>query len=190
MCKRRGIHHAGNTHSCHGHHKPEPVKQHWIRRLIEADGRRLALIVNEFGDVGVDGDVLALPAAARTVLKKISSNWPMAVSAARSPMIFCRRSSRCWHRRHRITLLLKLRPALLQPLVQAFFMADIRSRVMLDGVVTVVDGAALAAGEVVADADALEAQRQADLELDHGETPVDELFHDQVAAPICLLSQI
>ena len=74
-----------------------------IRRLIEeADGRRLALIVNEFGDVGVDGDVLA-PAAARTVLKKISSNWPMAASAVRSPMIFCRRSSRCWHRRrHRI----------------------------------------------------------------------------------------
>ena len=31
-----------------------------IRRLIEqADGRRLALIVNEFGDVGGDGEVLA-----------------------------------------------------------------------------------------------------------------------------------
>jgi cobalamin biosynthesis protein CobW len=52
---------------------------------------------------------------------------------------------------------------------------------MLDGVVTVVDGAALADGNVVGDADALEAQREADPELDH-ETPVDELFHDQVAA--------
>jgi len=71
--------------------------------------------------------------------------------------------------------------ALPQPLVQAFNWPDIRARVMLDGVVTVVDGAALAAGDVVADHAALDAQRQADPELDH-DTPVEHLFEDQVAA--------
>jgi cobalamin biosynthesis protein CobW len=71
-------------------------------------------------------------------------------------------------------------------LVQAFAWPDIRQRVMLDGVVTVVDGAALADGMVAADLNALEAQRQADPELDH-ETPVDELFRDQVAAANILI---
>ena len=55
---------------------------------------------------------------------------------------------------------------------------------MLDGVVTVVDGAALAAGEVVADADALEAQRQADPELDH-ETPLMSCSMIKLRRPIC-----
>ena len=158
-----------------------------IRRLIEeADGRRLALIVNEFGDVGVDGDVLAAcgspNCAEEDIIELANGCICCTVADDFLPSIQ--------------SLLAQTPPpdhiietsglALPQPLVQAFSWPDIRSRVMLDGVVTVVDGAALAAGEVVADADALEAQRQADPELDH-ETPVDELFHDQVAAANLLI---
>ena len=154
-----------------------------IRNLIEnANGQRLALIVNEFGDVGVDGEVLSscnIPCcSADDIIELANGCICCTVADDFLPSIQ--------------TLLAQTPPpdhivietsglALPQPLVQAFNWPDIRSRVMLDGVVTVVDGAALAAGDVVADHDALDAQRLADPELDH-DTPVEHLFEDQVSA--------
>ena len=56
-----------------------------IRHLLRhAGGRRLALIINEFGDVGVDGDLLKA-APTRPARVRRSSNSPTAASAARSP---------------------------------------------------------------------------------------------------------
>jgi cobalamin biosynthesis protein CobW len=61
--------------------------------------------------------------------------------------------------------------------------------VTVDGVVAVVDGAALADGQVASDMDALAAQRSADESLDH-EDPVEEVFEDQVAcADLIILSK-
>jgi cobalamin biosynthesis protein CobW len=154
-----------------------------IRNLIEAvDGQRLALIVNEFGDVGVDGEMLAQCNApgcsGEDIIELANGCICCTVADDFLPSIK--------------TLLAQDPPpqhiiietsglALPQPLVQAFSWPDIRAEVMLDAVVTVVDGVALAAGEVVLDRAGLDAQRQADPELDH-ETPVEDLFHDQVAA--------
>jgi cobalamin biosynthesis protein CobW len=70
--------------------------------------------------------------------------------------------------------------ALPQPLVRAFNWPDIRTRVTVDGVVTVVDGMALAEGRFAADEAAVEAARAGDAMLDH-ETPLSELFEDQIA---------
>jgi len=70
--------------------------------------------------------------------------------------------------------------ALPKPLVQAFHWPSIKSRVTVDGVVTVVDGAALADGRVAFDMDALAAQRKADDALDHDD-PIEEVFEDQIA---------
>ena len=70
--------------------------------------------------------------------------------------------------------------ALPKPLVQAFHWPSIKSRVTVDGVVTVVDGAALADGRVAFDMDALAAQRKADNALDHDD-PIEEVFEDQIA---------
>ena len=70
--------------------------------------------------------------------------------------------------------------ALPKPLVQAFHWPSIKSRVTVDGVVAVVDGAALAEGRVAADLAALAAQRAADSALDHDD-PIDEVFDDQIA---------
>ena len=79
--------------------------------------------------------------------------------------------------------------ALPQPLVQAFNWPDIRASVRLDGVITLVDGPAIQAGGFVQDMAALDAQRQADEELDH-ESPIEELFSDQLeAANLILLSK-
>jgi cobalamin biosynthesis protein CobW len=70
--------------------------------------------------------------------------------------------------------------ALPKPLVQAFHWPAIRSRVTVDGVVAVVDGAAVAHGQVAADMAKLSRQRDADPSLDHDD-PVEEVFADQIA---------
>jgi cobalamin biosynthesis protein CobW len=79
--------------------------------------------------------------------------------------------------------------ALPTPLVQAFQWPTVKSRVTVDGVIAVVDGAALADGKVASDMDALTAQRAADESLDHDD-PVEEVFEDQVAcADLIILSK-
>jgi cobalamin biosynthesis protein CobW len=64
--------------------------------------------------------------------------------------------------------------------VQAFHWPSIKSRVTVDGVVAVVDGAALAQGRVALDLDMLAKQREADSALDHDD-PIEEVFEDQIA---------
>jgi cobalamin biosynthesis protein CobW len=107
----------------------------------------------------------------------------MAASAARWLTI----SSRRWRK----LLARKDRPdhivietsglALPQPLVAAFNWPGIKTQVTVDGVVTVVDSAAVAAGRFAHDHDKLDAQRPADEGLDH-ESPLEELFEDQLTA--------
>ena len=154
-----------------------------IRNLIEkVDGQRLALIVNEFGDVGVDGDVLSscnAPGCSEDDIIELANGCICCTVADDFLPSIQKLLAQDPSPDHILIETSGL--ALPQPLVQAFNWPDIKSKVMLDGVVTVVDGAALADGDVVADHDALEAQRQADPELDH-ETPVEHLFHDQVSA--------
>ena len=79
--------------------------------------------------------------------------------------------------------------ALPKPLVQAFQWPSVKSRVTVDGIVAVIDGAALADGRVAADPMALEAQRSANPSLDHDD-PVEEVFEDQIAcADLVILSK-
>ena len=80
--------------------------------------------------------------------------------------------------------------ALPQPLVRAFNWPAIRSRVTVDGVVTVVDSEAVNAGRFAHDEAAIDVQRSADDMLDH-ETPLSELFEDQLAcADMIILNKI
>ncbi|MEL6747627.1 MAG: cobalamin biosynthesis protein CobW, partial [Pseudomonadota bacterium] len=69
--------------------------------------------------------------------------------------------------------------ALPQPLVQAFNWPEVKSRVTVDGVVTVIDAPAVAAGTFAAKPEAVALQRAADDNLDH-ESPLHELFEDQL----------
>ncbi|MEM1298836.1 MAG: cobalamin biosynthesis protein CobW [Pseudomonadota bacterium] len=153
-----------------------------IRNLLaQANGKRIALIVNEFGDIGVDGDVLKGCGDAACKDEDIVelSNGCICCTVADDFVPTME------------TLLNRADPpdhivietsglALPQPLVRAFNWPEIRTKVTVDGVVTVVDGPATAAGQFAHDLDALEAQRAADGELDH-ETPLSELFEDQLA---------
>ena len=162
-----------------------------IRNIImQANGKRLALIVNEFGDIGMDGDMLqecgADSCSAEDIIELANGCICCTVADDFLPSIqqLLQQEPRPDH-----IIIETSGLALPQPLVQAFNWPDIKSQVMLDGVVTLVDGPALAGGGVAHDLDALEAQRAADEELDH-ESPIYELFADQIgAANLIVLSK-
>ena len=149
--------------------------------LANANGRRLAVIVNEFGDVGIDGEILkgcgdaACPEENIVELANgclcctVADEFVPALDLilAREPAV-----------EHIVIETSGL--ALPKPLVQAFHWPAIKSRVTVDGVVVVVDGAALASGRVADDLDALARQRAADSALAHDD-PVEEVFDDQIA---------
>ena len=162
-----------------------------IRNLIEnAKGKRLAIIVNEFGDVGIDGEILKgcgdetcpeeniVELANGCICCTVADDFVPALDQILS------RTPKVDH-----ILIETSGLALPKPLVQAFQWPSVKSRVTVDGVIAVVDGAALAAGQVASDMDALAAQRAADDSLDH-EDPVEEVFEDQVAcADLIILSK-
>src|ERR1044072_3533803 len=153
-----------------------------IRHVLQnVDGRRLAVIVNEFGDVGIDGEILKgcgdtscpeeniVELANGCLCCTVADEFVPALDQilAREPAV-----------EHIVIETSGL--ALPKPLVQAFHWPTIKSRVTVDGVVAVVDGAALAAGRVADDLAALAAQRSADNALDHDD-PIEEVFEDQIA---------
>src|SRR5580765_1421415 len=149
--------------------------------LANAGGRRLAVIVNEFGDIGIDGEILKGCGDASCPEENIVelANGCLCCTVADEfvpalDTILSRRPAV----EHIVIETSGL--ALPKPLVQAFHWPSIKSRVTVDGVVAVVDGAALAAGRVAADLDALARQRGADAALDHDD-PIEEVFEDQIA---------
>ena len=162
-----------------------------IRNIImKANGRRLALIINEFGDIGMDGAMLeecgADSCGAEDIIELANGCICCTVADDFLPSMqqLLAQTPRPDH-----IIIETSGLALPQPLVQAFNWPDIKAQVMLDGVVTLVDGPALASGGVAHDLAALEAQRAADEELDH-ESPIDELFSDQIgAANLIVLSK-
>jgi cobalamin biosynthesis protein CobW len=152
-----------------------------IRHLLgNAKGRRIAVIVNEFGDVGIDGEILKGCGNAACPEENIVelANGCLCCTVADEfvpalDSILARDGIE-----HIVIETSGL--ALPKPLVQAFHWPAIKSRVTVDGVVVVVDGAALADGRVAADLDALTRQRAADTALAHDD-PVEEVFEDQIA---------
>ncbi|MGV1753695.1 cobalamin biosynthesis protein CobW [Agrobacterium sp. CG674] len=153
-----------------------------LRGLLEKlDGKRLAIIVNEFGDVGIDGEILKgcgiescpeeniVELANGCICCTVADDFQPAIEQILS------REPRVEH-----ILIETSGLALPKPLVQAFQWPAIKSRVTVDAVVAVADGAALADGMVSHDLEALAAQRQNDEALDHDD-PVEEVFEDQIA---------
>jgi cobalamin biosynthesis protein CobW len=148
--------------------------------LANAHGRRLAVIVNEFGDVGIDGEILkgcgnaACPE--ENIVELANGCLCCTVADEFVPALDAILAKEGVE--HIVIETSGL--ALPKPLVQAFHWPAIKSRVTVDSVVVVVDGAALAAGRVAADLDALAQQRAADSALSHDD-PIEEVFEDQIA---------
>ena len=152
-----------------------------IRHVIaNAQGRRLAVIVNEFGDVGIDGEILKGCGNAACPEENIVelANGCLCCTVADE---FVPALNAILDRDGVEHIVIETSGlALPKPLVQAFHWPAIKSRVTVDGVVVVVDGAALAAGRVAHDLNALAQQRAADSALAHDD-PIEEVFEDQIA---------
>ena len=163
-----------------------------LRQLLLSSGLRLAVLVNEFGEVGIDAELirscgfcpeeeldgrvveLANGCLCCTVQDEFLPTMQLLLERADQLDGIVVETSGL---------------ALPEPLVQAFRWPEIRTRTRGTGVVTVVDGEALAQGHVVGDPAAIEAQRLADPSLDHL-SAIEELFDDQlVAADLVLISR-
>ncbi len=153
-----------------------------IRHMLQnAQGKRIALIINEFGDLGVDGDILKGCGDETCTEDDIMelSNGCICCTVADD---FIPTMEKLLEREnapdHIVIETSGL--ALPQPLIRAFNWPEIRTRVTVDGVVTVVDGKAVTEGRFAHNVAAVDAQRKLDENLDH-ETPLSELFEDQIA---------
>ncbi|MEQ8658935.1 MAG: cobalamin biosynthesis protein CobW [Hyphomicrobiales bacterium] len=162
-----------------------------IQNLIRsAGGKRIALVVNEFGDLGFDGEQIAgcgiEGCADEDVIELTNGCICCTVADDFLPtmeMLLAREPAP----EHIVIETSGL--ALPQPLVQAFQWPSVAARTTVDGVVTVADAEALAHGLYAPDPAKVEAQRAADESLDH-ETPVEELFADQLrCADLVVLSK-
>ena len=163
-----------------------------LRELLRNSGLRLAVLVNEFGEVGIDGDLIrSCGFCPEEELEGRVVELANGCLCCTVQDEFLPTMQTLLERADQLDGIVVETSglALPVPLVQAFGWPEIRTRTRVSGVVTVVDGEALAAGSVVGDPAALEAQRQADPNLDHL-SDIEELFKDQLeAADLVLLSR-
>ncbi len=153
-----------------------------IRHLLtHANGRRLALVINEFGDIGIDAEIVkgcgiegcdeddVLELANGCICCTVADDFLPTIETLLDREV---------PPDHIVIETSGL--ALPKPLVKAFGWPSVRTRVTVDGVVAVVDAPAYAAGLFAADPAAIQAQREADDALDH-ESPLEELLGEQLA---------
>ncbi len=162
-----------------------------VRNILQnAGGRRLAVIVNEFGDVGIDGEILkgcGVETCSEDRIVELSNGCICCTVA--DDFVPALESLLALEQPPQHILIETSGLALPKPLVQAFNWPAIASRVTVDGVITVVDGAAVAAGRFADDPDALKAQQAADPSLDH-DNPLEEVYEDQLlCADLILLNK-
>jgi cobalamin biosynthesis protein CobW len=162
-----------------------------IRHLMRnPGGKRLAILVNEFGTLGVDGEILKSCADENCPVENIVelANGCICCTVA-DDFIPTIEALMAMPQRPDHILIETSGLALPKPLLKAFDWPAIRSRITVDGVITLADAEAVAAGRFAPDLDAIAAQRAADDSIDH-ETPLSEVFEDQVScADIVLLSK-
>lgn len=158
--------------------------------LTQADGKRIAVIVNEFGEAGFDGGLVEECAAKACAPGDVVelTNGCICCTVADD---FIPTMDKLLSRETPLDAIVIETSglALPQPLLKAFAWPDVRTRATVNGVVTVVDALALSEGRVTLDEDAVAAQRAEDPSLDHDD-PIEEVFEDQLAcADLVVLSK-
>ena len=151
--------------------------RHWLQN---ANGRRIALLINEFGDVGVDGEILkscGVESCREEDIVELANGCiccTVADDFLPAMDMLLKRADRLDH-----IVIETSGLALPKPLLKAFDWPQVRARVTVDGVIAVVDACAVAEGRFADDAAALAAQRAADPALDH-DNPLEEVYEDQL----------
>ena len=152
-----------------------------IRQLLQnTERKRIALIINEFGDLGVDGDILkgcGDETCTEEDIMELSNGCICCTVAEDFIPTLTKLLEREVKPDHIVIETSGL--ALPQPLIRAFNWPEISTQVTVDSVITVVDGDAANKGQFSSNLEAIEKQRLNDENLDH-ETPISELFEDQL----------
>lgn len=149
-----------------------------IRNLIQnANGRRLAVIVNEFGEMGIDGEILKSCCSNEEDVLELNNGCLCCTVQEEFLPVMLQLMERKDTIDHIIIETSGL--ALPKPLLHAFNWPELKPQITVDAVVTVVDVVGQATGEIC-DRERVQAQRLADDSLDH-ETPIEELFEDQLS---------
>ena len=162
-----------------------------IRHVIEnAGGKRLAFLINEFGDLGIDRELLlgcGMDGCTEDDIMELANGCICCTVADDFLPTMEKLLDRPDKPDHIVIETSGL--ALPKPLVKAFNWPEIKAQVTVDGVITVVDGKALAEGRFADDEEAVDAQRKADDALDH-DNPLEEVFEDQLnCADIVVLNK-
>jgi cobalamin biosynthesis protein CobW len=149
--------------------------------LTRTQGRRIAVVVNEFGDAGFDGAMIGDcvdPACAHDDIVELTNGCICCTVADE----FLPAMEKLLSRQPPLDAIVIETSglALPQPLLKAFAWPSVKTRATVDGVVTVVDAVALAEGRLARDEAAIARQRAADASVVHDD-PIDELFQDQLA---------
>ncbi len=166
-----------------------------VRHVLEnANGKRIALIINEFGDVGVDGELLKGCGD-----ESCQENGVDDIVELANGCICCTVADEFIPVMEKILARENLPDhiiietsglALPQPLVKAFNWPEIKTKVTIDGVVSVVDALALSEGRFASNEKAVNEQRAEDEMLDHT-TALGELFEDQlICADLIIINKI
>ncbi len=154
-----------------------------VRHVLEnAGGRRVAVIVNEFGSLGIDGEILkgcGIESCGEEDIVELANGCLCCTVADDFVPTMEALVERADPPEHILIETSGL--ALPKPLLKAFDWPSIRSRLTVDGVVAVVDGPAVAEGRFADDPDLVDQQRQADESLDH-DNPLEEVYEDQLSA--------
>jgi cobalamin biosynthesis protein CobW len=153
-----------------------------VRHLLtHAAGHRLAIIVNEFGELGIDREVLlgcGDATCGEDEIVELANGCLCCTVADDFLPTLSRLIDRPEPPGHIVIETSGL--ALPKPLVQAFAWPEIRTRTTVDGVIAVIDAAAIASGRFADDPEAVARQRAADPAMDH-DNPIEEVFTDQLA---------
>ena len=151
-----------------------------VRHLLAHADRRIALIINEFGDVGIDRELITgcgIPSCAEEDVVELANGCiccTVADEFVPTMRLLLERAEPPEH-----ILIETSGLALPKPLVKAFGWPEVRNRVTVDGVIAVIDAEATAAGRFATDLQALQRAREANPNIDH-ESPLEELFEEQI----------
>lgn len=156
--------------------------------LKNAGGKRIAVLVNEFGEIDVDGQLIN--ADSENEEERNLIELPNGCLCCTVQEEFLPTMSKLMERKEDIDHIVIETSGLAmpKPLVKAVNWPDLKPHVTIDAVITVVDAVGLATGEIC-NRERVQAQRLADESLDH-ETPIEELFLDQLTcADLVLVSK-
>ncbi|PCI03669.1 MAG: cobalamin biosynthesis protein CobW [Flavobacteriaceae bacterium] len=159
-----------------------------VHNMIKnANGKRIAVLVNEFGEVGIDGEIIKsgcgddecnlIELANGCICCTVQEEFLPAM------LDLIARKDDIDH-----IVIETSGLAMPKPLVRAVNWPDLKPHITIDAVITVVDAVGMITGELC-NREKVQAQRLADDSLDH-ETPIEELFLDQLScADLVLVSK-